>query len=406
MVKTGRQFSIAALIFYVTIVNYLTRFALSYAIIPIERNLKMDDFYFGIAASGFTLGYFLMTIPIGILIDKFGSIRIWTLAAFAWSFIAISLGFTSRFSTLFTFLFFLGVAEAAHFPALLKTIGDWLEPKWKTRALALCLLGVPLSAVIGGPFLTSLIQAQGWRSTFLILGCLGLLWAQIWPLLFLDRKNPHRSTTRMPFDEKAPISYKSFLASPSFLSNCATYFVFGYILFFALSWIPGYLLKMHKTTLSDAGYYAVLPWLFGSLFLLFGGWLSDRLFQKTRSLRIARTYLIAASLLGSALFFFLLALTDDLFADLWLLSFGVGFLFLLNAPIYALNADLYPRHAATAQGIIVCCSSLGGALSASLTGAIYQSTKSFDSAFLLIAILALIAAAIALLFQKPKSRVN
>ncbi len=113
-----------------------------------------------------------------------------------------------------------------------------------------------------------------------------------------------------------------------------------------------------------------------------------------------------AGLLGSSLCFFLLSSISSLVLALWLLSFALGFAFLLNAPIYALNIDLFPKNAATAQGIITCFSSIGGTLSSALTGRLVEISGNFQSAMLLASALALISALIAIFFQKNVTSVS
>lgn len=404
MSKVRFQVFVVALILYVTIINYFNRIALSYAILPVEGDLGLTDAQFGFVASGFTIGYFFMTFPGGILVDKFGSIRIWTIAAALWSIITICISYVTQYYFLFGLLVLLGMAEGSHFPALLKTIGDWLEPRWRSRALALCLMGVPLASVIGGPFLTSMISVFGWRSMFFVLGILGLIWAFIWPLSFLGKKNPRLSSSEIAFDPKGKVPWKALFTSSCFLASCAVYFTFGYLLFFGLVWLPGYMQKTHGLSLENTGFLVVLPWFMSAIFLLTGGWVSDLLYKKTGSIRIARSYPIITGLLGSSLCFYLLTVTDALVLDLWLISFGLGSAFLLNAPIYALNVDLFPKNAATAQGIITCFSSIGGTLSSALTGQLIALSGNFHSAILVSSGLSLIAALIAIFFQRAKPK--
>jgi ACS family hexuronate transporter-like MFS transporter len=403
MSKVRFQVFVVALILYVTIVNYLNRIALSYAILPVEGDLGLSDAQFGFVASGFTIGYFLMTLPAGILVDKFGSIRIWTIAAAFWSIVTICISYVMDYYFLFGFLVLLGMAEGSHFPALIKTIGDWFAPRWRSRALALGLLGVPLASVIGGPLLTSIIQIFGWRWMFFDLGVLGLVWTFVWPLSFWGKKNPHLGTSAVHFRAGESVPWRALFTSPCFLSGCAVYFTFGYLLFFGLVWLPGYLQKSHGLSLKDTGFFVVLPWFVSGVGLLVGGGISDYLFKRTCSIRISRSYPIIVALLGASLCFYLLTITGNLMLDLWLLSFGLGFTFILNAPIYALNVDLFPKNAATAQGIITCFSSIGGTISSSLTGHLVEMTGNFQMALLIASVLALLAALIAIFFQKsPK----
>ncbi len=393
---------IVALVFYITIVNYLNRIALSYAILPVEGDLQLTDAQFGFIASGFTIGYFLTTLPSGVLVDKFGSIRIWTLAAAVWSLIVISISFVTHAYLLFALLLLLGIAEGSHFPALLKTIGDWLEPRWRSRSLALSLLGVPMASVIGGPFLTSLIATFGWRAMFVVLGILSLVWVIVWHLSFRGKHNPHLSSADTPFDPKEKIHWRPLFSSSPFRLSCLIYFTFGYLLFFGLVWVPGYLQKMHGVSLKETGYLVIFPWILSGISLLAGGWISDYLYKKTHSLRISRAYPMIGGLLGASLCFYCLTLTTSLVPALLFLSLALASAFFFNAPIYALNVDLFPKNAATAQGIITCFSSIGGTISSALTGRLVESSGDFQSAMLLASGLSLITALVALFAPKPK----
>ena len=240
---------------------------------------------------------------------------------------------------------------------------------------------------------------------FFVLGILGFAWTFVWPLIFIGKKNPRLSLAELPFDPKEKVPWKALFTSSCFLASCAVYFTFGYFLFFGLVWLPGYFQKMHGRSLEDTGFLVVLPWVMSGICLLAGGWVSDYLFKKTSSMRIARSYPMIVGLLGSSFFFCLLTFSNSLVLDLWLISFGLGCAFLLNAPIYSLNVDLFPKHAATAQGIMTCFSSVGGTISSALTGLLVEISGNFHMAILIASGLSLLAALIAIFFQQTKKKV-
>ncbi|HEY5235953.1 MAG TPA: MFS transporter, partial [Rhabdochlamydiaceae bacterium] len=148
----------------ITIINYFDRSAISYAILPIQKDLNLNDVQFGAIGSGLGIGYLFMTLFGGILVDKYGSIKIWAIGAFFWSAVTICMGFAQGFASFFCLRVLLGVAEGIHFPALIKTVADWLQIKSRARFLSFSLLGVPLSSVLGAPLITYLIEAASWRS--------------------------------------------------------------------------------------------------------------------------------------------------------------------------------------------------------------------------------------------------
>ena len=71
---------IILLIAFITIINYLDRSAISFAIQPIEEQLHLSDAQFGILLGGFAFGYLAMSFVSGLIIDRFGYIWVWPMA--------------------------------------------------------------------------------------------------------------------------------------------------------------------------------------------------------------------------------------------------------------------------------------------------------------------------------------
>jgi ACS family hexuronate transporter-like MFS transporter len=404
-IKRSFEQRIVWLIAIITAINFFDRSAISFAIGPIEKELGLTNAQFGVVASGFGIGLFAMAFFAGILVEKYNSIRIWAFSAIFWSLATAAMSLVEGFSSILILRVLLGIAEGVTFPALLKTIADWLEPSYRARAISLGLLGVPLASLIGAPFITFLIQAFGWRGMFVILGSLGIIWAFLWLLVFRGRKNPKRGAlpneylqTSVPVGHKIP--WKAFFTSIPFLGNCFIYFIFGYILFFVLIWLPGYLEQIHHTTLGKTGILVMGPWLLGSVTILLGGWASD--FLMKRHSQRGRTYPIGAGMLFASVSFFLLFASTSLTFNLWMMSLGLGFAMFANSPIYALNSDLFPHHAGAAQGIATCFFAFAGIISPSLTGLMVEVSGSFQSAIFLVATLAAVAGITALFIPKKQ----
>jgi predicted MFS family arabinose efflux permease len=246
--------------------------------------------------------------------------------------------------------FLLGIFEAVHYQALAKAVADWMPHPWRSRCMAMGLVGVPVSSLVGAPLLTYIIESSGWRNMFLAMGALGILWSLSWFFNFKGKTNPHLSSS----EKGAPTHRKPFfslLTTPCILVNCAIYFIFAYILFFGLFWLPGYFEKTHKVGIEHTGFLVILPWTVGAFFLLSAGWASDFLWKKTHSLRHCRTFLIDAGMILSALCFFLLARSQSTERDLILISFGLGFAFIANPIVNTLAVDLFPHSPGLSQAL-------------------------------------------------------
>jgi MFS family permease len=402
------QWKIVLLIMIITVINFIDRSSISFAIGPLEKSFGIKNTQFGLIASAFSLGYVVMTFCGGILVDRFGTIGIWAMSAILWSIATMLLATAQTFSQFFWLRIFLGLAEGVHFPALLRTIADWLPPQWRARALSIGLFGLPFASIIGAPLTTYLIDSFNWQVMFVILGSLGIIWAFMWRRLFRDhRKNfykPLSPFSAAPLTASAPkpkIPWKSILSNPAFQASCWLYFAFGYSVSFFLMWLPGYFAQTHGASIRSMGYLVLPPWICSAGFMLLGGWLSDYLWKRTGSLRISRSYLMGMSMIISGLCFLPIPFSNSLTLDLIWMSLGLGLAFILMAPLYALNADMFPAFSGVVQGISSSYFAVAGILSPSITGWITQYTGNFHAAFYLVTGLSVSTSLIVLFFQRP-----
>lgn len=395
------QWKILTLVGLITILNYIDRSSISFAIQPIKISFGIDNAEFGVIAAAFGLGYILMAIYGGILVDKFGTVGLWAVAAAAWSVITMLMGLAEGFWSFFWLRILLGIGEGVHFPALLKTVTNWLPPSSRARAISISLSGVPFASIVGAPLTTYLIAYFGWQAMFVILGSLGVIWAIAWLILF--RKHPQAlfSSNKIEMPLKKEIPWKALLCNRSLLLAGAVYFAFGYTIAFALLWLPGYLQQMFAASILSTGYLVLPPWIAAAIFLLFGGWLSDHLLKRTKSLRLARSSVMGVSLLLSGFSFLALAFSNELSTSLIWMTLGLGIIYLLNAPVFALVGDLFKPYAGTVLGILSAAATVAGIISPALTGWLVQSTGSFQSAFFLAAALSITVGSMQLLFHNP-----
>src|SRR5579883_1715334 len=273
------QWKIIVFLLIITIINYIDRGSISFAIKPIESEFGLNNTDFGWISSAFFIGYLLMTFFGGILVDRFGTVGVWSIGAILWSIVMMLLGLADGFWSFFVLRLALGFTEGIHFPALLRTVSNWLPEAWRARAASFGLFGVPLASIIGSPLTSYLIYALNWRLMFVILGSLGIIWAFCW--VFLFRKHPKAlfssvSSTSLYFTlgKKKKLPWKPLLTNRTFLLSCLTFFAFGYTVLFALMWLPGYFAQTFNSSTLSLGFLVIPPWVCAGILLLFGGWLS------------------------------------------------------------------------------------------------------------------------------------
>jgi predicted MFS family arabinose efflux permease len=407
------------LLFAVSVVNYIDRAAISYSIPQIERDLGLSPADAGGILGAFGLGYAITTLLGGIIVDRFGSRSVLAVAAVLWSLSIGATGLASGFAVLYAARVLLGVSEGPNFPALTGAVSRWLAPQERATALGNALVAVPLALAIGGPIVTQMLAWFDWRGTFFVLFGLSILWVPLW--LFFYRDDPRQSrfvnqaelahiqdtgAAPQPGSHHGPSAkdgdaVRFLLTNRTLLANYWAYFVYGYFLFFFMTWLPSYLEQVYGLKLTDVGLFTVLPWLAAAVVLWALGRASDHLLRTTGRLRIARSYLIAGTQFIAAIAVIPVALTDSLATAIACITIAVAASMGANAVYFAVNVDVAPQRSATAFGIMNLAFAISGFLAPVITGSVLKLHGSFADAFWLMAGLAFLSVIVVLVFHHP-----
>lgn len=427
MRSTHFRWLVIALIFAITVVNYIDRSAISYGIGDMARDLHFSqhdrDLMSGFILAAFSIGYMLTTFLGGIFADRYGARVTLFWAALVWSFAIGLTGLALGFGMLAVTRVLLGVAEGPNFPCMNRGVADWLSSRERAIALGNSLVAVPLALAIGAPIVTQLILHAGWRGMFLVLMILGLIWLPLWWFLFRDfpehsrfvnqaelahireGRSPERASQAQVLHvrrRRLKGMWKFLLTNPTLLANDWSFFVFGYYLFFFMTWLPTYLESAYHLNLKQVGVFAIAPWLVAAVLLWGCGYLSDALLRRTGNLRLSRSYPIWISQLLSALCILPVILVHDLTVMLVFLSLAVGLSMSSNAAFYAVNVDVARERAGTALGVMDTFFAISGFVAPLVTGWVVGATGSFNNAFWLMALLALSSVAVVIVFHHPE----
>ena len=410
------RWAMVMLAFVGIIICYMDRAALAYAIKPLEQVFHLNNKDFGLLSSFFAVGYLIMVFLGGILVDYSGARMIWTISAFIWSIATILIGFSSGLTMLIILRLVLGLAEGPSFPALTRATTDWLPLKERNRALALGLAAVPFASVVGAPLTTHLLANYGWQFMFIFLGSVGVVWSLLWLLLFRNQPQQSKLISKkeltyleeelaqdkhITHSHSFKSNWKFILTNKTFLINNYAFFSFGYLLFFGITWLPGYLEQSFHLHIKKVGLFLTLPWLLATLAMLFNGWFSDWLWSKTKSLRISRSLLIAGGLILSSLCFIPAIMATTIHSALVFMSLALALGLMPNSSFYALNADLAPDMAGTSLGVMDTFLAFAGIIAPLLTGYLSNLTGNFKVAIGIMFALNISAGLLVLFFQNP-----
>ncbi|HSC47013.1 MAG TPA: MFS transporter [Gammaproteobacteria bacterium] len=418
---TRFRWAVVALIFLITMVNYVDRAALSYAVPGLRAEFGFDAAQVGRILGAFGLGYILTTFLGGLWADHYGARRTLFWACLFWSLAVGAIAFAGGFAMLYAARVLLGVAEGPNFPSLNRAVADWLSSRERAIALSNSLVAVPLALALGAPLVTQLILHLGWRGMFVVLMLLGTLWLPVWWHYFRDfpEHSPHVDQAELahirdgqPARTLAAAErhaerrqmrglWKFLFSNPTLLANNWAFFVFGYYLFFFMTWLPSYFQQVYHLDLKQVGLFNILPWLLAALFLWVCGYLSDYLLRRTGSLRVARSHPIWISQLLSALCILPVIFSHGFGTALVFISLAVALGMSANSAYYAINVDVARERSGTALGVMDALFALAGVLAPTVTGWLVERTGSFTLPFWFMAALSLSSVLAVLLFHHP-----
>ena len=372
------RFFVAGFCFLLGLLNYLDRVVLSFAIRPIESDFGIGDAEFGLLMSTFAIGTLAVNGIAGVILDRFGVRRVWSIALLGWSTVMILQGFVEVFWMFLALRVLLGFGEGVSFPAMNRGLVDWMRPSELGRAISFSLLGVPLALLVGGVTLAPLILGVGWRWSFVTLGVIGLVIGVLFTLLYRD---PPREGDSGPTSGAPAIPVRRVLLNPTLLATGWSFFAFGWVLFFAVSWLPGYLEQTWKIDLKSVGWSSTLPWALALVLMPIAGWTSDAIMARTGSVRRSRVHLIWICQSLAVICFVPVIFVHSVGWAVAFISLAIGFSMAPNGPYYSICADLFKGRTGLATGVIVTFFSLSGVLCPVITGWLAGAGGGFAPAF-------------------------
>ncbi|MEM0993243.1 MAG: MFS transporter [Bacteroidota bacterium] len=366
---------VAAGMFLLALLLYIDRVCISVAKENIAGDLALSDKAMGWVLSAFALGYALFQVPSGALVDRFGPRRILTSIVSIWSVLTALTGAAWNYVSLLIIRFAFGAGEAGAFPSMSRAIFSWIPLKERGIITGINFSGSRLGAAFALPLVAWMITNYGWRSTFFILGVVGVVWAVLWWFAFRDTPEEQGNlaaserdyilTNRQQTDDSITekLSSSQLLSSKNMQSAIVQYFCSNFTFFFALTWLFPYIKETYNLAAMEAGWYAVAPFIAGAIGNWLAGGLIDRLFRKGNWNK-SRIYpavigfgLAAFGLIGSVFM-------DNAAGAVAMISIAILGADMTLPPSWALCVDIGKKNAGTVSGTMNMAGNIGSFLTA------------------------------------------
>jgi ACS family tartrate transporter-like MFS transporter len=211
-------------LFVLYIISYLDRVNLGYAALDMTRELGFSNAVFGAGAGIFFIGYFLLEIPATVLVEVWSARKWIARIMITWGVLASLTGLVTNAHQLYTVRFFLGLAEAGFFPGIIVYLTHWFRYADRAKAIAMFMIAIPLSQVIGAPVSGLLMRVHwmgysGWRWLLILEGVPAIIFGVVtffyltdWPkdARWLPEDERNWITVELEREKQAKKAVKSF----------------------------------------------------------------------------------------------------------------------------------------------------------------------------------------------------
>lgn len=267
-----------AILFMVSMWNYVDRQIISVLVTPIKAEFHASDTQMGLLTGfAFAASYAIFGLPAARLADRGDRRLVVSGAVIIWSGFTTCCGLVSSFPLLVLARLGVGVGEAGAIPPAQSLIADYFAPGQRARALAVfmssAMFGTLLAFGIGG----RIAAAHGWRSAFIALGLPGLLIAL---LAAIGLKEPRRMAQAGTSASTEPLgeSLRALLAKRSYIYLTIAMVLYFMVAYGAVSWFPAYLGRtLHMGLALIGSSYGTSIGIASFVGTLLGGGLTDRL---------------------------------------------------------------------------------------------------------------------------------
>jgi MFS transporter, ACS family, D-galactonate transporter len=371
------------------LINYIDRTNLSIAGPTIRAELKLSPAQLGMLFSAFFYTYSACLFFIGWFTDRFNVNYVLGIGFLIWSAATAATGVVRGFALLFAMRLLLGVGESVAFPSFSKVLSNYVPEHARGIANGIIIAGMRTGPAIGMLGVGLLMVKYGWRSVFMGIGLLSLLWLPLW-FLFMPR-GPGLARKASP--QSAQPSMVEIFAQRSFWGVTLGHFAANYYIYFMLTWLPFYLVQERHLSLEQMSKIGALYYLCDGLFTILCGWASDRFIRSGKSVTLVRK---SAMVFGYSIL--IVALVGSLFASQrtylpWLLLLGIGS-GIGGMGIFAFCQTLAgPRATGRWAGLQNGFANFAGIICPAVTGVLVGKTGGFLWPLVIVAIVAVIGIA-------------
>jgi D-galactonate transporter len=280
-------------------VAYLDRVNVGFAALTMNQDLHLSASAFGLGAGIFFVAYFFLEVPSNLFLERVGARRWIARIMFTWGIVSGATAFVRGETSFYVVRVLLGIAEAGFFPGIIFFLTLWFPTVYRARIIGSFMAAIPLSSVIGAPIsgallgLNGVMGLKGWQWLFILEALPALLLSFVVYFYLTDR--PSDAAWLQP-DERAWLierlrqeaaareaarryTVAQALTNPRVLALSAAYFG-ATATNYGLSFFLPQIVKAFGVSNVQAGIITALPYVAGTIAIVWWGRHSDRTLER------------------------------------------------------------------------------------------------------------------------------
>ena len=382
--RTGRyRWTIIALLFFATTVNYIDRTMLGLLKPDLAKEMGWTENDYGNIVTACQAAYAIGFLIFGRLIDKLGPKIGYAIAIGVWTVGHVAHGFSSSIATFMASRIVLGLGEAGHFPSVVRASSEWFPQKERSYAIGWVNSATTIGVILTAPTLALFMRFFGfdWRMTFIVTGLFGVLLLVLWWLYYSNpRESGNVSEAELAWIEHDPperieqLGWRTIAARKEAWAFAIAKFLTDPVWFLMLFWLPSYFKQTYDIDLKVMLLPMIIMYLISDVGSIAGGWLSSRLIQSGRSANFARkTTMVLAAL--CVLPILLVSGLNNLWFAVAIIGLALAGHQAFSTNLLSLPPDMFPKRAVgSVIGLGGFMGGIGGMIMAKSTGLILDAT--------------------------------
>jgi ACS family hexuronate transporter-like MFS transporter len=280
------RWTICALVFFATTVNYLDRSVISLLKSTLTKELDWTDADYADIEVAFKLMYAFGMVFAGRVIDKLGSKIGYFLATLLWSIAAVAHALVNTTLGFIVVRGALGLTESGNFPAAIKSTAEWFPKKERALATGIFNAGTNVGAIIAPLSVPFIAEAWGWKWAFIITGAFGFIWLVLWIVMYeIPSRHPKVSKEELDYinsdtkdlpggEESGPkVSWLRLLTFRQTWAFAMGKFLTDPVWWFYLFWLPDFLESQYGLRGTEVAMPVAIVYTISTVGSVFGGWL-------------------------------------------------------------------------------------------------------------------------------------